>query len=367
MERQDIFSMQRTAKGLAYEKAMADLDAKRSADSDDWKRAKESLYRGCVERSGPSSATSVYSSKTLQSMSLQYANDEYIGDRLMPMINVGSQPTGNYFVYDKRSRLAYPPDELGEYGEANEIDDARSSASYSCKDYGFSNKISRKVVDAADAPLDEMLDLTEAINEGIAFKREKRQAAILTTSSNFGSNTSALGAADRWDSASGGNPIKDFQTMKAALWTGRGPGVLMGYCPRAVWDVLARHPQILDLFKFSGSNPGLATPDMLARWFGLAGILVGDAREDTANKGQTASYSRIWGTNTFGMVRVASRPSIRNAAFGYTFRLNGAPKATQWFDATRGYDGVWKAKVAISDDYKVVASDTGYLLTTVVG
>jgi len=161
-------------------------------------------------------------------------------------------------------------------------------------------------------------------------------------------------------------PIKDIQAAKAALWSGRGPGTVRGYCSRTVWDVLARHPQILDLFKFNGSSPGLATPAMLAGWFGLETILVGDARNDTANIGQTASYARMW-TDVFGMVRVAQRPTIRNASFGYTFRLNGQTKSTQWYDGRLGYDGRWFSKVAVSDDYKVVAADTGYLLTTPVG
>lgn len=360
---QDIFSLQRTSAGLRYEKMMQEL---RLADEDKKKAVKLAIFRACVEKS--LGVADVYSNKTMQTMSLQYANDAYIGDRLLPILNAGSQPTGNYFIYDKRSRLAYPDDTLSDRGIPNEIDDARSTAAFSCKDRGFSNSVSRKVVDAADVPLDELMDLTEAINEGLAFKREKRQATILTTSTNFASaNTAALAAANRWDSASGGNPVKDLQAAKAALWTGRGPSVIRGYCPRGVWDVLARHPQILDLFKFNGSSPGLATPQMLAQWFGLEDILVGDAREDTANVGQTVSYSRIWGTDTFGMARVALRPSIRNAAFGYTFRLNGAPKAFQWFDGRMGYDGRWFAKVTVSDDEKVVANDTGYLLTTVVG
>lgn len=364
MSTQDVFGLQRTAAGINYEKKMAELAEKRSAGHVDYLRAREDLFRGCVERS--LGVADVFSSKTLTSMSLQYANDEYIGDRLMPILNAGSQPTGSYFVYDKRSRLAYPDDTVSDRGIPNEIDDSRSTASFLCKDRGFTNSISKKVVDAADAPLDEMMDLTEAINEGMALKREQRQATVLTTAGNFGSNTGAVSAANRWDTAAGGDPIKDIQTAKAALWSGRGPGVLRGYCSRAVWDVLARHPRILDLFKFSGSNPGLATPQMLASWFGLETILVGDARADTANAGQTASYSRIW-SDVFGIVRVATRPSIRNAAFGYTFRLNGAPKSFQWFDGRAGYDGRWFAKVTVSDDEKVVASDTGYLITTPIG
>lgn len=359
MEHQDIFGLQRTARGLSYEKLLEQI---RNASPESVRAAKAAFFNGCVQRS--IGTADVYSAKTLQSMSVQYANDAYIADGLCPIVNAGSQPTGNYFIYDKRMRLAYPDDAIAERGVPNEIDDGRSTAAFSCKDYGYVNSISKKAISAEDAPLDEMLDLTEAINEGIAFRREKRVATLLTTSANYGSNTGAIAAANRWDV--GGNPVKDIQTAKAACWQGRGPGSYVGFCSRTVWDVLARHPAILDLFKYNGSSPGLATPAMLASWFGLSNILVGDAREDTANIGAAASYSRIW-SDVFGIVRVASRPTIRNASFAYTFRLNGAPKASQWYDGRVGYDGRWYAKVAVADDDKIVASDTGYLITTPVG
>lgn len=359
MEQQDVFSLQRTARGIAYEKLMENI---RNASEKDVRAAKAALFHGCVERSV--GVSSVYTSKTIQSMSLQYANDAYLADRLCPIVNAGAQPTGTYFTYDERSRMAYPDDAIGDRQVPNEIDDARSTASFSCKDRGFINSVAKKVTDAQDAPLDEMMDLTEAILEGIAFKREKRVSTLLTTSANYGSNTGAIAAANRWDV--GGEPVKDIQTAKAALWQGRGPGAFVGFCSRAVWDVLARHPSILDLFKYNGSSPGLATPKMLAGWFGLADILVGDAREDTANIDATASYSRIW-SDVFGIVRVAARPTVRNAAFAYTFRLNGRPQSSQWFEAKAGYAGRWYAKVAVSDDEKVVASKTGYLITTPIG
>lgn len=356
--------VQRTEAGIAYEKAVAKLRARQNSSAADdvalVKAAKEDLYR--AKSLG---VTEVYTSKTIQSLSVQYANDEYIGDRLMPIINAGNQPTGKYFIYDKRSRLAVPDDMMSDRGMANEIDDARSTDSFSTTDYGLSNSISKKVVDAADAPLDEMIDLTEAINEAMSLKREMRQAAILC-STTYLTNYTAISAGLRWDSSGGGNPVKDIQLALKSLWTGRGPSDKIAYCSRDVWDVLARHPAILDLFKYNGSSPGLATPKMLAGWFGLADILVGDARKDTANAGQTASYSRVW-SDVFGVIRVAKRPSIRNASFGYTFRLNGTTKASQWFDQRMGLDGRWFAKVATADAYKVVAADTGYLLTTPIG
>ena len=254
---------------------------------------------------------------------------------------------------------------LSERGEANEIEETRSTATYSCVDYGLANSISAKAVAAQDAPLNELMDLTESILEAMALKREQRQAAILCSASNYASgNTVTLAGSDRWDGGTGGNPVKDIQTARAACWSGQGRGDFVGFCSRNVWDTIARHPALLDQFKYTAQ--GLLPPDVVAKWFGLRTILIGAARKQTANEGQTASYSRVW-SDVFGIVRVATTPGIRNASFGYTFRVNGQVQTNQWFDNRVGLKGRYFAKVAASDDYKIVANDAAYLIVSPIG
>lgn len=303
--------------------------------------------------------TAVHQNSTLSNVSVQYANDEYIGDRLLPVVPV-SKKSDVYYIYNKRDRLAYPNPRLGPRGQANEISESRSTGSYLCEGYGYENYVDQETLSNQDAPLNEMIDLTEAIAEGLAFQRELRQATILCTAANFGANTAAVAAADRWNV--GGNPIPTIKTAIAALWQGRGPGSVWGYCSLDVYDALSMNPFILDLYKYGGTSPGLATPDMIAKFFGLAGLLVGKARRDTANEGQTASYSRIW-SDVFGVVRVAARPSLRNAAFGYTLRNNPLRTIT-WFDQRCGVAGGYFGKTTESTDEIIVAADTGYLITT---
>lgn len=305
--------------------------------------------------------TTVHQNSTLSNVSIQYANDEYIGDRLLPIVPVGKK-SDVYYIYDKRNRLAYPDSRLGPRGQANEISESRSTSSYLCEGHGFENYVDAEAIANQDAPLNEMVDLTEAIAEGLAFKREVAQAAILCASGSYGSNTAAVAAANRWDV--GGNPIPAIQNGIAATWTGRGPGALVGFCSYDVYLALSANPFLLDLFKYGGTMPGLATPQMIAGFFGLQSLLVGKARKDTANEGQTASYSRIW-SDVFGVVRVAARPGLRNAAFGYTLR-NGAMRTISWFDQRAGVQGGYYGKVTESRDEIVVAADTGYLLTTVI-
>jgi len=305
----------------------------------------------------------VHQDASLTNLSVQYANEAYIGEQLMPIVPVNKM-TDLYYTYDQRDRFAYPDDELGPRGDANEITEGRSTSTYACVGYGYENYLDADTLYDQDAPLDEMVDLIEAIAEGLAFRREKRIATIMTTTSNY-ANTSAIDAADRWDTASGGNPIKNFQDAIASLWQGRGPTELIFFSSLDVYNVLSRHPQILDLYKYSGTSVGLATPDMIARFFGADRYLVGAAREDTANEAAAASYSRIWG-DYFGIVRVMRRPSKRSAAFGVTFRHRNV-ESRQWFDERKGVHGGYFAKTAVSETHDIIASNTGYLYDTPIG
>jgi hypothetical protein len=108
----------------------------------------------------------------------------------------------------------------------------------------------------------------------------------------------------------------------------------------------------------------LPTSQQLAELFELDDLVVARAWEDTANDGQTAAYGRIWGKH-FGIVRVATAPSIRTAAFGWTFRF-GQKNTMQWYDPKPGVAGGYYAKVGLQEDHKVAARDTGSLILNAV-
>lgn len=302
-----------------------------------------------------------HSDATIANMSVQYANDEYIGLRLMPVIPQGHK-TGTYFTYDKRAQLAYPDDALGVRGSPNEITRSRGTASFATNGYGYKDFVDNSELQNQDAPLDDLADATAGLLEALAFREELRIATILTDAANYGGNTTALGAAVRWDDA-GSNPVGDIQAARNALWTGRGPGKVVAFTSLAAWTAMQANSQMQDLFKYT--KDGLLQPQQWANYFGIDELLIGAARKDTANEGQTASYSRIWG-DVFGLVRVATTPSVRNASFGFTFRF-GQIDTAQVFDPMIGTKGGYWAKASVDETHKVVAPDTGFLLTTVIG
>lgn len=348
----DIVLNQRSEKRAAYDRFMAGYRDK-SANPTTRKMLDES-YRLEVRGVTPGS---VHSDTFLGNMSVMYANDAYIGERLVTPVPV-TKKTDKFAIYPQRERFEYPSDLLGERAHANEISESRTNDTYSLLDYGYQNFLSQDTLDNQDPAFDERVDLIEAINEGIAFRRELRIASSLTTASNY-TNTTTLSGSNQWDSSTGGNPIKDIQTGIAALWNGPGATNIVGFCSLEVFNVLSRHPALLDIQKYTAN--GLLNRAQIANYLGLSDLLIGAARKQTANEGQTASYSRIWGLD-FGIVRVAQRASKRTASFASLFRSADDPVTTEWFDATTGKKGGHYAKVAVSEDLKVVAATAGYLI-----
>lgn len=348
----DIVLNQRSAKRDEYDRMMKEY---REAMRDPaLRKSLDDSYGLEVRGVSPSS---VHSDTFLNNMSVMYANDAYIGERLVTAVPV-TKKTDKFAIYPKRERFEYPSDLLGERAHANEISESRSSDTYSLLDYGYQNFLSQDTLDNQDPAFDERVDLIEAISEGISFRRELRIATALTTASNY-DNSTTLSGSNQWDSSTGGNPIKDIQTGIAALFHGPGATDIVGFCSLEVFNVLSRHPHLLDVQKYTTN--GLLNRAQIANYLGLTDLLIGSGRKQTANEGQTASYSRIWGLD-FGIVRVARRASKRTASFASLFRSTDDPVTTEWFDATTGKKGGHYAKVAVSEDLKVVASSAGYII-----
>src|SRR4051812_47041969 len=72
--------------------------------------------------------SNVHVSEVLTSISVMYANGDFIGDRIMPPI-VGATAgklTAQYYTFEKRDSLAYPDDTLGEGDDPAELSANRS-------------------------------------------------------------------------------------------------------------------------------------------------------------------------------------------------------------------------------------------------
>jgi len=303
-------------------------------------------------------ADAVHIDAAMREMSIRYQNDEYIGLRVMPVATV-SKRSDKYFKYDERAQQAVPSARMDARGQANEVRQGLSPDNYSVSDFGLQETVPMTEIGNADAPLDPLADANMLVNDLCGLNREIEIATVMTTSGNYGANTTAIAAGAEWNSADGGKPIQLIQKAVDALYSGSGASKVVGFTSVNVFRALSRHPQIRDLFKYTAD--GFATANQIAEYFGFDELVVGRARNDTANIGQTETIARIW-PDSFGVVRVAMQPTIRSYGFATTFR-HGPVESVQMFERLKGRGGSYVVRVEYSEDYKVVASRAGYLIT----
>jgi hypothetical protein len=309
--------------------------------------------------------STVHIDEVMTNMSVMYANDELIGDRIMPVIFNSGKLSAIYFAYDRRDRTAYPDDTMSDRGDPAELNQNRTTTTIGLTPRSLKEYLDWYTIQNQSAPLNEIVDVVENVLYGLKFRQELRVITASTTAANFGSNTLAVAAGDRWDSATGGDPGAVVDAAMAATWSGSGPGKWVAQTSLNVHNVLKRHPKILDRFKTTGGAPMMATRQMLAEYFEVDEYVVGKARNDTANIGQTASYSRMW-PDTFGIYRVSDRPGVRNAAFGYTIQDQPTQQDLQ-FLLEKSSKGAYQSRASHADVQQVVCSDCAYLVTTPIG
>jgi hypothetical protein len=96
-------------------------------------------------------------------------------------------------------------------------------------------------------------------------------------------------------------------------------------------------------------------------------VVVGKAKKNTANDGQTVSLSDVW-SGFAAVVAVQERPSpLRTNAFGYQFRFLNEAMDVQFIPwLLPGVSGGEYAKVTHSTDVFITSNVSGFLWASVL-
>lgn len=307
----------------------------------------------------------VQTTPVLQQFALKYANDEYIGTQIMPVVDVpAGTSSATYWAATAESAMTAPDDSIGTGGSVNEISEGLTATSATLVPFSLQERIDARTQAAMDAPVRALIDPLTAVMDALLQRQERRIATVACTSANYGSNTAAIAAADRWNTADGGDPAGAVEDAVNTLLSGTGPQRTIGFCGPTVFKTLRRHPHALDMFKYRAVGRPMLSRQEVADWLGLDDLLIGRARYNSSLLGATASYSRIWTDTLFGVVRAPQMPALRQVTFGITLQEPFAEM--EFFAEEKGGWGSFVTKVAHADVPVVVAADCGYLYTTVI-
>lgn len=305
----------------------------------------------------------IHVDRPLSNFATAYTNNQLIGLPLAPQIIV-DHSSDKFFKRNKANVVRYQSPLLSGLQVPPEIEQGVTVDSFACLDYGYSAKIALRDQVNADVPLNLQQDATMDTMSQLTLAQESRIATLLTTSSLYDSNNvTTLSGSDRWDSASGGDPLGVIDDLRAKVWPGPNTK-LKCFMGIEVWNKLKRHPAILDLVKGGATTgvPAVVLKARMAELLEVDEVLVGEAWQIATNPGQTDAATRVWG-KYLGLVRVADMPTTRSLHFASSFTFGNVNVMT-WIDQAPGLLGAWKMKSTHSTAEKVVASDAGALVVS---
>jgi hypothetical protein len=308
---------------------------------------------------GIPSSGSTHVDATLSNVSLQYKNEAFIADKILPRVSVGKM-SDSYFTYTKGEGMRRQSTLVGPKSKAQEDYFTLSATTYDALYHALQGFVSYADQRAADAPLDLLMDETEYLTNKILLDYEKEVAGLVFASATYASANKAS-PGTKWGNASS-TPISDITTAIDAIVGVQGP--FTAAIGRAAWTSLRQHPDILAAFQLSGGGGVLASQQQIAGYFGFDELIIGDSWENTANRGATAAFSRIWSDHMLVFKR-ANGLKVREVSLGYTF-VPEEFKVSRWEDLSLGPDGGEWIKPAWAYDAKVIAADVGYLIYDVV-
>lgn len=312
--------------------------------------------------------TDVHVDSILTSISVAYIQDQknFISQTVFPVVPVDKQ-SDLYFKYTKADWFRDEAQKRADATESAGSGYTLSTDSYFADVFAFHKDIGDQVRNNTDSPLDPDRDATQFVTQRLMLRQEIQWVTDYFTTGVWG--TDVVGTTDftKWSDFAGSDPLEDIETGKETILgtTGYMPNTLvLGY---SAFRKLKNHPDLVDRIKYTSDQ--VVTTGIMAKYFEVDRILVAKAIKNTANEGQTASYSFVFGKSAW-LGYVNPNPSILQPSAGYVFTWKGVS------DGLGTNIGVTRFRMQhlradrvegqIAWDNKLVASDMGYFMSAVV-
>lgn len=220
----------------------------------------------------------------------------YIGLQVLPAIGV-AKDAASFAKIDVEQLLKKSEDTEREPRAEYKRDTFQwKTDSYDCKEHGVEEVVDDLLIERyGDILRAESIARQRAIHRVLMALEAAIAAAVFNTSTWTGAALTTA-TAGIWSTAASGVPITDIDNAieKVKASSGMTPNALV-LSDYALLK-LKRTAQVQDLLKYSGKDDpkNLGLISGLQELFGLSKIIVGRGFKNTADEGQSASFSRVW-------------------------------------------------------------------------
>lgn len=295
--------------------------------------------------------------------SSMFVPEGYISEQLLPFIGV-AQYTGKLAKYGN-SHLRIENSITGGEGKYRRVKPiVRSQASYEIDGHGLEGIVTKRDYANVLKPYDAELDETIGLVSQLWVEKEKVLADALSDTSVI-TQTQTLSGTSQFSDYNNSNPMGIFNTAKNTVRSGCGKKADTAWMSEYTRQVLAYHPQLLDMLGFKYAKPGGLSNDDLAVALGVNRVLIADVSYNSAADGQTDVLADAWGKHIwFGVVPQAAQ--VRQVSLGY--RLGIAGSSPRKVYKTMEDNPPESTKILVEDEYDFLLSNVGacYLIKNAV-
>lgn len=315
--------------------------------------------------------------RALTNMSVKYMQDasNFVNDKVFPNLPVQKQ-SDRYFVYYKEDWFRDEASERAMGTESAGGDyDIDNTPTYFCKKYAFHKDVYEEDRANSDDPLQPDRDATEFVTDKIMLNKENMWANTYFKEGVWAQDLTGAATASGgksvvyFDDYDKSDPISVVANMATAMaeTTGRRPNVMV--LGRRVYDALRQHPDILDRIKFT--QKGVITAELLASLFDVDRMLIANAIQNIAKKGEKADMRFTLGNNIL-LAYTTNRPSLKTATAGYCFTWKGLLGSNALGGRINRFAmpmlgiGTERIEMELAYDMKVVAPDMGAFIKNAI-
>lgn len=290
----------------------------------------------------------------LTAIAIAYHNGNYIGDLVLPRIRVGKQAF-KFMAYNTDTYFNVPDTLVGRRSRPGQVTLEASEVPDATEDHGLDGGVPRADIENADERYDPLGDEVAYLQELVALAREVRCAGIVFNAQTYDPGLRmTLAGIDQFSHVDS-NPIGvitdalDLPLMRPNQLTFGQSG----------WTKFRRHPAIVEAVLGTAANKGVVKREAVAELFEVDEVIVGQARGNTAKKGQAPVLRRLWGNHLAATYKAPVPQAKGVVTFGGTFQF-GDREASQWEDKNMGMRGGVACRTGESVKERVIANQAGF-------
>lgn len=304
---------------------------------------------------------------TTLSVARLQAQENFIAGNAFPFVAVQKR-SDKYFTYNAGDLNRREMRRIGPYDEAPVVGYKLSNDSYFCEKYGAAIPLVNDEVNEADDPLRPEQDAIDYLNNQALMQIDSVwataffQPAVWTTDWDGVASNPSTNEILQWDQSSS-TPVDDINKLKDTVSgiIGKEPNIMV--VGKRAHRVLLDHDDILERIKYVRTASDQQVKSELANLFGVEKYLRPMGVENTAEYGQTDSFSNLMTDNDVFLGYAPPSPSLKTESCGYVFAWKGRPGASRMGTLVRRYEVPRRdadfIEMDLYVDMKVVSADAG--------